>query len=71
MSHALTLAEIDEQRAELLPARTVLSMFSLGGDGDGGAVVPICSQVGGTAGILGLLGTQQPSLVCSGGAVAG
>jgi hypothetical protein len=38
MSHALTFAEIDGQHVELLPTRTVLSMFSLGGD-DGGAVI--------------------------------
>ena len=34
MSHAsLSFAEIDGQHVELLPARTVLSMFSAGGDG--------------------------------------
>lgn len=31
MSDALSFAEIDGQRVELLPARTVLSMFSTGG----------------------------------------
>jgi hypothetical protein len=39
MSDALCFAEIDEQHAELLPARTVMSMFSTGGGctgGDGG-----------------------------------
>jgi hypothetical protein len=41
MSDALSFAEIDGQRAELLPARTVLSLFSTGdgcgchGGGDG------------------------------------
>lgn len=36
MSGALSFAEIDGQRMELLPARTVLSLFSTGGGGDGG-----------------------------------
>jgi hypothetical protein len=39
MPDALSFAEIDGQHVELLPARTVLSMFALGkgGGGDGGA----------------------------------
>jgi hypothetical protein len=38
MSDALSFAEIDGQHVELLPARTVMSMFSTGGceAGDGG-----------------------------------
>jgi hypothetical protein len=36
MSDALNLAEIDGQHAELLPPRTVLSVFSLYGGGSGG-----------------------------------
>ena len=36
MSDGLSFAEIDGQHVELLPARTVLSLFSAGG-GDGGA----------------------------------
>ncbi|MGH3898219.1 MAG: hypothetical protein ACRDTA_08175 [Pseudonocardiaceae bacterium] len=36
MSDALSFVEIDGQHVELLPARTVLSTFSMGG-GDGGA----------------------------------
>ena len=37
MSDALSFAEIDGQRVELLPARTVMSMFSAGnGAGRGG-----------------------------------
>ncbi|MGH3919224.1 MAG: hypothetical protein ACRDRY_00110 [Pseudonocardiaceae bacterium] len=39
MSDALNFAEIDGQHVELLPARTVMSMFSTGGccgGGDGG-----------------------------------
>lgn len=35
MSDALSFADIDGQHVELLPARTVLSLFSLG-EGDGG-----------------------------------
>ncbi|MBV9160468.1 MAG: hypothetical protein JO309_03820 [Pseudonocardiales bacterium] len=37
MSDALSFAEIDGQHVELLPARTVLSMFSAGGSRGGGA----------------------------------
>ena len=37
MSDALSFGEIDGQQIELLPARTVMSLFSLGGDaGRGG-----------------------------------
>jgi hypothetical protein len=37
MSDALSFVEIDGQHVELLPARTVMSAFSLGkGGGDGG-----------------------------------
>jgi hypothetical protein len=36
MSDALSFAEIDGQHVELLPARTVLSMFSTGGGPRGG-----------------------------------
>jgi hypothetical protein len=36
MSDALSFAEIDGQHVELLPARTVLSLFSAGGCGCGG-----------------------------------
>jgi len=39
MSDALSFAEIDGQHVDLLPARTVMSMFSTGGGckgGDGG-----------------------------------
>jgi hypothetical protein len=37
MSDALSFAEIDGQHPELLPARTVLSMFSVGGSRGGDA----------------------------------
>src|SRR6185312_14872281 len=47
MSDALSFGEIDAQQVELLPARTVLSLFSMGGDagrgGNGG--------VGGAGGV--------------------
>ncbi|MFY9809380.1 MAG: hypothetical protein WCB57_11755 [Pseudonocardiaceae bacterium] len=33
MSDALSFGEIDGQHAELLPARTVLSLFGMGGQG--------------------------------------
>ncbi len=36
MSDALSFAEIDGQHVELLPARTVLSLFSLGKGNTGG-----------------------------------
>jgi hypothetical protein len=36
MSDGLSFAEIDGQHVELLPARTVLSLFSGCGCGDGG-----------------------------------
>ncbi len=36
MSDALSFAEIDGQHVELLPARTVLSLFSLGNTGGTG-----------------------------------
>ena len=36
MSDALSFAEIDSQHVELLPARTVLSLFSTGNCGCGG-----------------------------------
>ncbi|MDQ3761469.1 MAG: hypothetical protein M3460_07140 [Actinomycetota bacterium] len=36
MSDALSFAEIDGQHVELLPARTVMSMFAAGGGGKGG-----------------------------------
>jgi hypothetical protein len=36
MFDALSFAEIDGQHVELLPARTVMSMFVVKGGGDGG-----------------------------------
>ncbi|HEX4103609.1 MAG: hypothetical protein WAN20_04550 [Pseudonocardiaceae bacterium] len=60
MSDTVSFAELDEQRTELLPARTVLSMFSV--QDPGGA-----SPVGGiTPGaltwfVLGATGVAHPS----------
>lgn len=36
MTDALSFSEVDGQQVELLPARTVLSLFNTGGCGDGG-----------------------------------
>jgi hypothetical protein len=36
MSDAVSVAELDGQQVELLPSRTVLSLFSAGGGGRGG-----------------------------------
>jgi hypothetical protein len=36
----LSIAEIDSQHVELLPARTVMSLFTLGGKGGGGGGIP-------------------------------
>ena len=38
MSDGLSFADIDGQHVELLPARTVLSLFMAGGDGGDGGV---------------------------------
>ena len=53
MSDALSFVEIDGQHVELLPARTVLSMFSAGGgkggaggDAQGGLGINILSGIG-------------------------
>ena len=62
MPDALSFSEIDGQHVELLPARTVLSLFSLG-DGDGGSNVvstPSCqSAINQDPGLLGIIGTQN------------
>jgi hypothetical protein len=48
MSEALSFVEIDGQHVELLPARTVMSMFAVkGGGGDGGAGGPGGKGTGG------------------------
>jgi hypothetical protein len=43
MFDALSFTEIDEQHAELLPTRTVMSLFAMGGKGHGGN----CNQTNG------------------------
>ena len=77
MSDALSFAEIDGQRVELLPARTVMSMFSAGnGAGRGGN-----GGTGGTGGVgrgglginllnLNLFGDQTTVLVTASVALA-
>jgi hypothetical protein len=63
MSDALSFAEIDGQDVELLPARTVLSLFSAGG-GNGGT-----AGAGGNG--SGGLGGNLVDLAAVGGAVNG
>jgi hypothetical protein len=52
MSDALSFVEIDGQHVELLPARTVMSMFhagghgGAGGNGQGGVGVNVLSGIG-------------------------
>ncbi|HXT46357.1 MAG TPA: hypothetical protein VN748_19965 [Pseudonocardiaceae bacterium] len=55
MSDALSCSEMDGQHAELLPARTVLSMFHLD-DGDSTVIGSACetSTSPGNGGLLGL-----------------
>jgi hypothetical protein len=53
MSVALTLAEIDGQHVELLPACTVLSLFSCAGGGKGST-----AGAGGTGGAGGSPGSD-------------
>jgi hypothetical protein len=65
MSDALSFADIDGQHVELLPARTVLSLFSLA-NGDGGSNVvstPSCQsaivQEPGVASVAGVINTTD------------
>ncbi len=50
MSDAMSFTEIDGQHVELLPARTVLSLFSTGDGGRGGNGGAGGSANGGTGG---------------------
>jgi|SwirhisoilCB2_FD_contig_71_6628955_length_292_multi_1_in_0_out_0_2 hypothetical protein len=60
MPDALSFSEIDGQHVELLPARTVLSLFSLGGGGSNVVSTPSCqSAINQNPGLLGLLGTEN------------
>ncbi|MCA1836204.1 MAG: hypothetical protein LC721_07725 [Actinobacteria bacterium] len=70
----LSFAEIDSQHAELLPPRTVMSMFTAGGGGGDGDVITVdhnhlcgvsIGQLGVGVGILGLgLGNFAPGKSC-------
>ena len=66
MSDAVTFPEISEQHAELLPPRTVMSMFVMQ-PGDGGAATNNCLNVGiPILSGLGVAGTGNPSAaVCT------
>jgi hypothetical protein len=55
MFDALSFAEIDGQHAELLPARTVLSLFSTSGGGGETHSSSNCNGNGGNSGVLGAL----------------
>ena len=68
MSDALSFAEIDGQYAELLPARTVLSLFSLGGGGGGNVVsTPSCqSAINQSPGLLTILPQNTADFTCVG-----
>ena len=56
MFDALSYTEIDEQHAELLPARTVMSLFSTGGHGKGGN----CNQsTGDSSGLVSVLNNNN------------
>ncbi len=62
MSDALSFAEIDGQHVELLPARTVMSMFSTGCEGGNGGTGGAGGKAQGGLGInilsgIGILGT--------------
>lgn len=74
MSDALSFADIDGQHVELLPARTVLSLFSLG-EGDGGTsnIVsnPNCqSAINQSPGLLDILPQNTADFTCEGPAVS-
>jgi hypothetical protein len=71
MPDALSFAVIEKQHAELLPVRTVLSVFSL----DDTVVANTCqsTHTAGTGGLLGLLGlgaTPQTTETCQPAVVA-
>ncbi|MDQ2881080.1 MAG: hypothetical protein M3Y48_07480 [Actinomycetota bacterium] len=62
MSDKVSLAELDGQHPELLPARTVLSLFSAGDGGTG-------TNGGDAVGTLGLNVLNHPLIPGSGNAV--
>lgn len=63
MSDVLSFAEMDGQHVELLPTRTVLSMFHLADDGDASVIDSACEQTTspGSGGLLGLGATAPIS----------
>jgi hypothetical protein len=70
MSDALSFADIDGQHVELLPARTVLSLFSLG-EGDGGTSnvvsTPSCqSAINADPGLLTIIPQNTADFTCVG-----
>ena len=68
MPDALSFSEIDGQHLELLPARTVLSLFSLGGGGGGNVVsTPSCSSaVNADPGLLTIIPQNTDYFTCVG-----
>ncbi|MBV9061003.1 MAG: hypothetical protein JO296_18780 [Pseudonocardiales bacterium] len=71
MSYTLNFAEIDRLRVELLPARTVLSLFSI--DNNGSVVADACTTTHTAAvpAVLGLIGgsPEQQSVICQPAAI--
>jgi len=65
MFDALSLTEIDSQHAELLPARTVLSLFGTMGGG-GGSSEANCNISNGLVGINALNNVQALNSVLAG-----
>lgn len=64
MFDALSFAEIDGQHAELLPARTVLSLFSTGGGGGVSNSASACNDgASGLVGVSALNGVLQNGLI--------
>jgi hypothetical protein len=72
MPDALSFSEIDGQHVELLPARTVLSLFSLGGGGGNVVSTPSCqSAINQNPGLLGLIGVVNTAdFTCVGSTVS-
>jgi hypothetical protein len=69
MADSLSFAEFEGQQAELLPARTVLSMFSMhndcsGGDGTGGIGINLLNIA---AGVLGDANQTNNAAIGTGG----
>jgi len=52
MSEVLSFAEIEGQRVELLPARTVMSLFAAGGSNAGGPGGPARGGLGVVASVI-------------------